>query len=229
MLETPATEADAAVEAEAPPPVEAPLTVDVDVDEAPEGETLRDTLTSEVRKSFDRQRAARGEVTADQFEPHRKLMTEHNISERNAVERWSRAERMLRETPGEGLAHLTRVYGSKLDQQGAARVIAEIAAAARLPIDREIVARAYASIEQEGAQRAVQWAQRTIDEFAADHPDLEQHRVAMGQLIQSGRADTIEDAYAQVTGLPAKAKAKVADDGKDDLRAAMRATRRSGR
>jgi hypothetical protein len=200
----------------------------------------RETLAGELRAATNRERAEAGEITDDQFEPLREEMQRHGITtKRAAVERWANAERALRERPADALRYLTRNYAGQLDSDGAAQVIAEIAHAARLPVDPGAVAGAHDAIARQReaeTHAAMQQAAAAIERFAAAkdadgeplYPRFEQVKVRMGELIQSGAATTLEAAYAKVVGPGAATRSPGGDRHyRDDLAAELAARKRA--
>lgn len=138
--------------------------------------------------------------------PHKDAWAVQGLDDHQAVARLVAAEKVLRETPAQGILYLAQSYGVDLRQlvgQPGAQVQPQAQAEATDPRLNELMSTVQTLQErleqqsQSASQASLAQAQATITQFANDPANLyfENVKDDVALLLESGRAQTLKDAY----------------------------------
>lgn len=138
--------------------------------------------------------------------PFVQMAKQANIQPKAAIEAWMSAERILSENPVEGVRHLAKTMGFD-----AKAVLAQIAGDA--PPDqkdgtiealrREIadLKRGFGGVQQTMQQQREASIQRDVEAFAASNPRFEELSGDIAEMLRTGYAKDLADAYAKAERL----------------------------
>lgn len=137
--------------------------------------------------------------------PHKDAWAVQGLEDHQAVARLVAAEKVLRETPAQGILYLAQSYGvdlrSLVGQQGQAQPQAQAATADprydELQSTVRTLQEALDQQKQSASQAQQAQALATINQFASDPANLyfENVKDDVALLLESGRAQTLKDAY----------------------------------
>lgn len=164
----------------------------------------RDEDVSTAKAQWDT-KAARLNRYDEILAPHRDAWAVQGLEDHQAITRLVAAEKVLRETPAQGILYLAQSYGVDLRQlvgQGAtAQPQAQAPVADPVLNDLQTTVRTLQERLDQQSQSASQasqaQAQATIDQFANDPANLyfENVKDDIAVLLETGRASTLKDAY----------------------------------
>lgn len=138
--------------------------------------------------------------------PHKDAWAVQGLDDHQAVARLVAAEKVLRETPAQGILYLAQSYGVDLRQlvgQPGAQAQPQAQAATADPRLNDLLSTVQTLQErldqqsQSASQASLAQAQATITSFANDPANLyfENVKDDVALLLESGRASTLKDAY----------------------------------